>query len=130
MNFLNVPSKVLSCPMCLVSYDKLTMFFSSCGVKAVWKKSKRKQIFLPDGFPYCSIICTWVVCAWAVPVVPWRRPVPTSHSTRLPRRTGVFIGGLKVCLGEELAYQIPLLTMLSVTLKPFTAAFRQQDDIC
>ena len=27
MDFSKVPSKVLSCSMCLVSYDKLTMFF-------------------------------------------------------------------------------------------------------
>ena len=32
MDFSKVPSKLLSCPMCLVSYDKLTMFFPAVGL--------------------------------------------------------------------------------------------------
>ena len=31
MDFSKVPSKVLSCPMCLVSFDKVTTFFPAVG---------------------------------------------------------------------------------------------------
>ena len=54
MDFSKVPSKVLSCPMCLVSYDKLTMFFPAVPVTCHLNLSSVTYNILPVTFYlYC-----------------------------------------------------------------------------
>ena len=60
VDFSKGPSKVLSCQMCLVSYDKLTMFFSQLWVSVISCRAFL-WVLIEDLGPHEDLFCKMVL---------------------------------------------------------------------